>query len=177
MAAPTAKLAAGTAGVQTTTAPAGIPLTAQVALLAMLGPLLVHVTVPVTVLPAFAVAGNPLTAAAISACGVTLTGSGSTLFAGTGSAVLLPAVVTILSDPVAGAVKVDVHVILLPTGNGFGAGFGVQVCVAPAGSPLSTQVSAAAGLGPLFVHVPVAVTLWPAFTVAGTVVTACMSAC
>jgi hypothetical protein len=97
--------------------------------------------------------------------------------AGTGSAVLEPAVVMMLSVPLAGAANVDVQVMLLPTASGSGAGLGVQVCVAPVGKPLRVQVGAAAGLGPLLVHTPLTVTGWPAFTVAGTVVTACISAC
>jgi hypothetical protein len=67
MAEPTAKLATGVDGVQVTVAPGGKPLTAQVALAATLGPLLVQVTVPLAVLPAAGLAGKPATAAAMSA--------------------------------------------------------------------------------------------------------------
>jgi hypothetical protein len=165
-------------GVQFTVTPAaGIALTKQVALAAGLGPLLAQVTVPVTKSPALAKLGKPDTAACISDCGVIASGSVSTLLLGFGSAVLDPVVVVMLRAPTAGALKVDVQVIDCPTPNGLGAGVGVQVCVAPEGSPLNTHVADAAALGPAFVHTPLTVTGWPALTLAGTVVLACMSAC
>jgi hypothetical protein len=176
MLAPTAKLAAGLVGVQVTVAPAGSPVGTQLALAAVLGPLLVQVTVPVTVLPALALAGKPLTAAAMSACGVIGSDLVSVLLLLFGSAVVLPAVVVMFSGPLAGAVNVLVQVMLAPTASGSGTGFGVQLCVAPAGRPVNTQVGAAAALGPALVQVPLTVTLCPASALAGTVVTAPMSA-
>jgi len=62
--------AVGTLGVQVTVAVDGRPLRAQVAAVAALGPLFVQVKVPLTVLPATAVAGK-FTVAAMSASGVT----------------------------------------------------------------------------------------------------------
>jgi hypothetical protein len=99
------------------------------------------------------------------------------LLAGVGSVVLEPAVVVILSEPLAGAVKVLVHVIAALKAKGLGTGAGVQDCVAPAGKPLKAQLAAAALLGPKLVHTPLTVTLCPAKADAGTVVTARMSAC
>jgi hypothetical protein len=129
-----------------------------VALAATLGPLLVQLTVPVTVLPALALAGKPLTAAAMSACGTTGKALVSLLLLVLGSAVLVPAVVVRLKGPLAGAMKVLVQVIAAPTAKGLGAGLGVQLWVAPGGKPLRAQVGAAAGLGPALVHVPETVT-------------------
>ena len=63
-------VAVGTLGVQVTVAVDGSPLMAQVAAVAALGPLFVQVKVPLTVLPATAVAGK-FTVAAISASDVT----------------------------------------------------------------------------------------------------------
>jgi hypothetical protein len=174
---PTARLATGLAGLHTTLAPDGKPVTSQVALVAMLGPWFTHVAVPVTVLPAGGKAANPASVTAISACGVTAKGWASLLLATTGSAVVLPAVVVILSGPLAGAVKLAVHVRLLPTAKGLGTGLGKQVVDVPAGSPLNTHVGAVARLGPAFKHVPVTVAACPALTLAGTTVVACMSAC
>ena len=163
-------------GKQLTVAPAGTPATAQVGAAAGLGPLLVQVTVPDTLAPAAAVAGNPVTVACISACGVTTRGLASTLFAGVGSSVELPAVVVMLRVPDAGAVNVLVQVMLPPNGSGSGIGLGLHDCVAPAGKPVSTHVGTAAPEGPALVQVPLTVTGWPATALAGTVVTACMSA-
>jgi hypothetical protein len=167
----------GVAGTQLTTAPPGKPEGTQVALAALLGPLLVQVTVPFTVLPALAVAGKPATKDCISACGVIAKGLVSMLLAGVGSVVLEPAVVVMLSAPLAGAVKVLVHVIKALKAKGLGTGAGVQDCVAPTGKPLKAQLAAAALLGPKLVHTPLTVTLCPAKADAGTVVTARMSAC
>lgn len=153
-----ARLATGGVGAQFATAPAGSAPSAQSADAALLGPLLVHVTVPLTVLPAGAVAGKPLTAAAISACGTMATGLVLTLLPGVGSAVELPAVVVMFNGPDAGALNVLVQVIVAPSARGLGAGFGRQDCVAPDGSPLKAQVGAAAALGPLLVQVPETVT-------------------
>jgi hypothetical protein len=89
----------------------------------------------------------------------------------------VPAVAVMFSGPVAGAVKVLVQVMSEPACSGLGAGLGVHVCVAPGGKPLKTQVGVAAALGPLLVHTPVTVTSLPAAAVAGTVTTACTSAC
>ena len=54
-------------GKHDTVAPGGTAVTAQLGVAAGLGPLLLHNTVPDTVLPADAVAGNPLTTACMSA--------------------------------------------------------------------------------------------------------------
>ena len=171
-----ARLATGEGGTQVTTAPAGSAPIAQPADAALLGPLLVQVTVPLTVLPAGAVAGNPLTAAAISAWGTTATDCVLTLLPTFGSDVELPAVVVMFNEPEAGAPNVLVQVTEAPSASGFGVGFGRQDWVAPGGNPLKLQVGAAAELGPLFVQVPETVTGCPAATDAGTVVTAAMSA-
>jgi hypothetical protein len=173
---PRPKLAAGLAGLQLTVAPAGKPPGTQVALAATLGPLLVQVSVPVTVLPALALAGKPLVDAAMSACGVTVTGFVSVLLPVLGSAVVLPAVVVMLRDPLAGAVNVLLQVMTPPNAKLAGSGEGVQVCVAPGGKPLKAQLGDAAALGPALVHVPLTVTGCPAVALAGTVVTATMSA-
>jgi hypothetical protein len=137
---------------------------------------LLHVTVPVAVLPGPGAAGKPVSTACISACGTMVMGSVSTLFPGVGSSPELPAVVTILSVPLAGAVKVLLHVMVALSTKGLGAGAGKQLTVAPAGKPLITHVGAGAAAGPAFVHTPVTVTLAPALTELGTVLTACISA-
>lgn len=67
----TASCAGAGLGVQLTVADAGRPLTAQVGLVAGLGPLLVQVNVPFTGEPAGELVGNPLNVAAISANGLT----------------------------------------------------------------------------------------------------------
>jgi hypothetical protein len=172
----TAKLVTGVVGVHTEVAPVGKLVVAQVAPAAGLGPLLVHVTVPVAVLPGAGAAGKPVNTACISACGTMVIGSVSTLLAGVGSVAVLPAVVTILSVPLAGAVNVLVHVIVALSAKGLGTGEGKQPTVAPAGKPVITHVGAGAAAGPAFVHTPVTVTLAPAFTEVGTVFTACISA-
>jgi hypothetical protein len=165
------------AGVQLTVAPAGTLTAVHVGLGAGLGPLLVQVTVPLAVLPAGGLVGKPETAACISDTAVTTIGRVSALLAGTGSAVALPAVVVMFKVPLAGAVNVEVHVIDCPTASGLGAGAGVQVCVAPVGKPLNAQVGEAAALGPALVHTPLTVTGCPAVALAGTEVTARISAC
>ena len=86
-----------------TLAPAGRPVGTHVALVATLGPLLVQVTVPVTVLPAGALVGKALSAAAISACAVTAVLYGVVLLPGVGSAVVLAAVTVALTVPLTGA--------------------------------------------------------------------------
>jgi hypothetical protein len=174
---PAASEVTGVAGEQLRLAPGGRPPTAQVALAAALGPLFVQVTVPVALLPALGLVGKPLTAATMSARGVTAIGLLSLLLALFGSAVAEPAVVVIDSGPLPGAVKLALQVIDCPEGNGFGAGLGVQVCGVPGGRPDNAQVGDAAALGPALVQVPLTFTVWPAFTVAGTVVVACRSAC
>lgn len=176
---PTPNDATGVAGEHTMLAPGGAPVTLQVAPAAILGPLLVQVTVPFTALPAGGLLGKPDSAAAMSACGTIVTGSVSTLLAGAGSDVVVPAVVVMFNGPVAGAVNVEVHVTVAPAPVtcGSGIGLGVQVCVAPGGNPDNAHVGAAAALGPLLTHVPVTVTGCPAFTLAGTVVVATTSAC
>jgi hypothetical protein len=172
-----ARLVTGGGGTQATVAPAGRPVTAQPAAAAALGPLLVQVTVPVTVEPAGALAGKPLTVACRSACSVMVSGLVLTLLPGTGSLVLLPAVVEMLNVPLAGAVKVLLQVRVALSASGLGTGLGKQLCVAPGGKPLRAQVGAVAPLGPKLVQTPLTVTGWPAVAVAGTVVTACRSAC
>ena len=162
--APAPSVAVGDDGEQTTVAPAGKPVTAQPALAAALGPRLVQVTVPVTTEPAGGLLGKPLMTACMSACGVMTMGLVSTLFDGFGSAVMLPAVVLMLSVPLAGAVNVLVQVIVALTVRGSGIGSGTQLCVAPGGNPLNTHVGVAAGLKPAFVQVPLTVTNCPATT-------------
>jgi hypothetical protein len=100
----------------------------------------------------------------------------STLLASTGSAVVLLAVVLIVSTPVDGATNVELHTIDAPTANGSGVGFGEHVCTAPGGNPDNAHVTATAGLGPRFVQLPLTVTESPAATVAGMMVTARRSA-
>ena len=155
---PTANGLATGFGKQVIAAPTGNELTLHTGLAAGLGPLLVQVTVPVTVVPAGAVAGKPVTVACMSACGTTVIGAGLTLLPVFGSAVVLPAVVVIVSGPVAGAGKVLLQVIVAPTASGLGTGLGTHDCVAPGGKPLRTQVAAAAALGPALVQVPLTVT-------------------
>ena len=163
-------------GKQTATAPDGSEFAVHVAPGAGLGPLLVQVSTPLTVEPADADTGKPDTTACMSATGTTDSGCVSTLLVGAGSAVTLPAVVVMLSEPTAGAAKVLEQVMLAPTASGLGTGLGRQVCVAPTGNPLNTQVGAAAGLGPALLQVPLTVTACPATGFAGTVVAATMSA-
>jgi hypothetical protein len=59
--------AVGLAGAHTVVAPAGNPLIAQEAATAALGPLLVHVMVPLTAPPAMTTVGNVFPVTAISA--------------------------------------------------------------------------------------------------------------
>ena len=155
---------------------AGTPETAHVGVAARLGPLLVQVTVPLTVDPTGALAGNPDTIACISACGVTAMGLVSTLLLLTGSGVVEPAVVVMLSGPEAGALNVLVQVIDWPKGKLAGKGLGRHDCVVPAGKPLNAQVGDAAALGPALVQVPLTVTGCPAIALAGTLVVARISA-
>lgn len=99
---------------------------------------------------------------------------------GTLSTVVEPAVVVMLSGPLDGLANVDVQMIAAPDNNGSGIaplGSSVHVCVAPTGNPDNVQVGAAAGLGPLLRQRPDTVTGCPATALAGTVVTALMSAC
>lgn len=142
-----------------TTAPTGTELTLHTGLGASAGPLLVQVTVPLTVLPTAAVLGKPEMTTCMSACGRMSTRADVRLLPVFPSAVLLPAVVVIVSGPLAGAVKLLVQLMLAPTASGFGAGLGVQVCVAPLGKPPSAHVGVAAGLGPSLVQVPDTVTV------------------
>jgi hypothetical protein len=159
MLAPFAKLATGLGGAQLTVAPAGKPVTAQAALAAALGPLLVQVTVPVTVEPAGGLAGKPLMRACMSAWGTMGRVLVLTLLVLSVSAVLVPAVVVMFKGPVAGAMKVLEQVTLSVVRKGLGKTAGTQVWVAPGGKPLRAQVGAAALLGPLLVQVPLTVTL------------------
>jgi hypothetical protein len=118
---PTLKVVTGGGGVHETMAPGGSPVTAHVASVAGLGPLLVQVTVPVTVLAARALTGKPLNVACKSAEGVTAIILLSALFDGKLSCVVLAAVVVIVRLFAAGAVNVLVHVIFEPITNGFEA--------------------------------------------------------
>lgn len=156
---PTASGLGAGLGVQVTVLPAGKPVTLHVGAAAGLGPLLVQVTVPLTVEPAGGLLGIPEIDTCMSACGVMVRGSVSVLLLATGSVVLVPAVVVIFNVPLAGAAKVELQVMPAPTASGSGTGVGVQLCVAPAGSPLNAQAGAAAGLGPLLVQVPLTVML------------------
>jgi hypothetical protein len=101
---PTAKGSGRGLGVQTAVAPAGVEATLQVGAAAALGPLLVHVTVPLAVLPAIGLLGNPLTVATMSACGTTVVVALAVLLAGVGSAVAEAAVPVTVTLPLAGAV-------------------------------------------------------------------------
>ncbi len=177
IAAPTARVGSGVAGKQTTVAPGGKPATVHVAFAAALGPLLAQLIVPITVLPAGAVAGMPEIVATISALGDMVINFVSTLLLGLLSWVRLPATVLTEIVPLAGATNVAVQVIT-PEGaaNVAGMGSGAQVCDAPGGNPTSLHVGVVAMLGPKFVQVPLTVTDCPAITVAGAVVCACMSA-
>jgi hypothetical protein len=174
---PTARAATGDDGKQVTIAPAGSPETTQVTVVAVLGPPLVQVTLPVTVEPASGLVGKPVTATAISATAVTPSGLVSTLFAVMSSCVRLRAVVLILSAPLTGATKVLVQVIVAFTASVVGSGSGVQLCCAPGGRPLKTQLGVSAMLGPKLVQTPLTVTTSPTLGAsAGTVVTAAISA-
>jgi len=123
-------------------------------------------------------ASSVFTAVTAAELGVT-TSVAAVLLLVFGSGVVLPAVVTIWTVPAFVGVNVVVHVIVPSTGNGLGAGAGLQVVVAPAGVPPgkpTTQVGLAAGSGPKFLHVVITVTGVP--IVPGTLVgpVACMSA-
>ena len=156
--APTAKLATGGGGTHVTVAFAGNPVTTHPAAAAGLGPRFVQVAVPVTTVPAGALAGKPVTSACISACGVIAKGLLSTLFELLGSDVTDPAVVEMFNVPFAGAENVLVQVICDAIGKFAGKGLGLQDCVAPAGRPERVQVGVAATLGPKFEQTPVTVT-------------------
>ena len=103
--APAAKLACGLVGVQLTVAPAGKPVTAQVALSAATVVLvLVQVAVPVTVAPGSAVELKPLMLACTSAVG-TFTATVVVAVLLVESLSLFAEVVTVMTvDPLAGAV-------------------------------------------------------------------------
>jgi hypothetical protein len=176
MVAPTPNAATGGVGEHTTVAPGGKPPTVQVAFAATLGPLLKHVIVPVTVLPAGGLVGNPVIAACMSARGAIVIGALTTLLAGVGSAVFDVAVVEILSGPAPGAMNVDTHSMMPFSGNGSGTGLGVQVCTAPGGNPDNAQLAPTAPLGPAFVQVPLTVMFSPALAVAGALIAATISA-
>ena len=151
-------------GVQLRVAPGGKPESSHtIGATASLGPPLVQVPVTVTDCPALTVAGATVIAAFMSARGVTVRVALLTLLAPLGSLVVVPAVVVMVSGPLAGALKVLVQVIELLTVSGLGAG--AQLCVAPLGKPLSAQVGVAASLGPLLMQVPVTVTDVPAAAV------------
>ena len=81
----------GTTGVQLITAAAGKPVIPQLAAMALSGPPLVQVKLPVTVLPTSAAVGR-LTTAFMSALLLGATVALAVLLAGVGSGVELPAV-------------------------------------------------------------------------------------
>jgi hypothetical protein len=165
MAEPTASGSDTGFGVQFTVAPDGRPAvgTVQVGAVAGLGPLLVQVTAPLTALPGSGLVGKAVIATAMSAWTATLIGVLAGLFVATGSGVLLAAVAEIVTEPLAGAVKLTAQLIDAPTASGLGAGAGVQFTVAPAGRPAvgTLQVGDAAGSGPLLVQATVPVTVLP----------------
>lgn len=101
------------------------------------------------------------------------------MFVDTGSAVVDPAVTVAVTLPLTGATYATLHTMFAPLDSGAVVGLaGVQLTVAPAGSPGIVQRAAIASLGPLFTHVIVPVTACPALTDVGKVlpITA-MSAC
>jgi hypothetical protein len=100
---PTASGSGAGLGAQLCVAPAGKPLNAQVGAAAALGPALLHTPLTVTGWPAAMPVGT-VVVARMSACSVTPTTRLSTLFVGTGSAVLEPAAPTSATLPVVGAV-------------------------------------------------------------------------
>jgi hypothetical protein len=175
MAAPSAKPATGEGGVHATLEPAGKPVNAQVASAATLGPWLVHVSVPVALLPASGLASNPLKPTAISATGLMVMRLLSTLLLGLVSTVPLPAVVMMFRLPLAGAAKLALQLTLWFLASGSGTGLGVQLCTAPLGKPPSTQVGATAASGPKFKQTPSTVMACPAAALLGAVVVAFMS--
>jgi len=169
-------VAVGTSGVQPTVASGGRPMMEHVAAAAALGPLLVHVNVPLTVDPGMAVVGNA-DVAVMSALADTLVVESAVLFATFGSDVVLPAVTAALTVPDAGAVKLAVQAMELPLGSGEDAGTaGEQFTVAPLGNPAIEHVAASAALGPLLVQVNVPLTVLPAAAVEGKLAAADMSA-
>jgi hypothetical protein len=127
MLSPTAKAGSGDPARQVTMAPAGKPDTTHEAVAALLGPAFRQVAVPVTVEPATGLVGKPLSVATKSASATIPKGRVSTLLAVTSSCVRLPAVVLMLSPPLAGAGKVLVQVIVSPMTNTAGSGSGEQL--------------------------------------------------
>jgi hypothetical protein len=100
---PTGKGLGAGLGVQVCVAPVGKPLKAQVGAAAGLGPAFVQVPLTVTGWPATADVGTEV-AACMSARGATVCVALALLLAGTGSAVLLPAVPVTVTAPVDGTV-------------------------------------------------------------------------
>ena len=99
------------------------------------------------------------------------------LFADSGSGVELPAVIVAVIEPVAGATKLTLQKIALDAVSGVAVGtVGVQLVVAPAGSPEISHVAESAALGPAFRQAMVPVTVCPAVTLAGSKELACISA-
>ena len=97
--------------------------------------------------------------------------------AGSGSGVALPAVIIAVMAPVAGATKPTSQEIAPDTVSGVAVGTaGVQLVVAPAGSPEIPHVAESAALGPAFRQVMLPATVCPAVTFAGSEELACMSA-
>lgn len=103
MAAPSARAAGKGLGVQLCVVPAGSPVNTQVGVAALLGPLLVQMPDTVTLWPALTLA-DTVVAAAMSARGTMLLACWAVLLAGKGSALVLPAVPTTVTVPLAGAV-------------------------------------------------------------------------
>ena len=80
-------------------------------------------------------------------------------------------------EPVAGATKLTSQEIAPDTVSGVAVGTaGVQLVVAPAGSPKIPHVAESAALGPAFRQVILPVTACPAVTFTGSEELACISA-
>lgn len=148
----------GGVGVQTVVAPAGAPVTVQVALTAGLGPALIQMLVTVTGSPTLAVMG-PGEVSCMSAVGVKTSRVGAMSLAGLMSIEpLVLATVSSLTEPVVCGVNVVVQVMDWPgRRSSAGEDEGVQVVttsVASAGMPVlgTAQVAPSATSGPAFVH-------------------------
>lgn len=88
---------------------------------------MVHVRVPVAVLPASRLLTKPLNLAPMSACKAMPRGTVWALLAVTSSCVRLPAVVEMLSAPPLGVMKVLLQLMLSPMAKVLGSGLGVQL--------------------------------------------------
>lgn len=116
--APMARLLGIGLGIQLTVAPGGKALGTQVGVCAGLGPLLVQISCPLTVLPAVALLGKPVNTACISANGATAIAWVLVLLPRLGSAVIEAAIALIVRAPVAGVVKLKLQVMLAPKTEG-----------------------------------------------------------